>query len=88
MKKLLIALFSVLLMAGCASKNATMLGYEMDPVATANALWKEGDVIIQTSITLGDNVAREVRRVFLGVTTKGHYVVQEFYNNTDIQATS
>lgn len=81
MKKLLIALFGVLMLMGCAHST-----YKIDPVATANAPWEIGEVILERPFII-DNKPAPVHRVFLGMTSEGYYVVQEFYTLTDTKRT-
>lgn len=77
MKKLLIALLSVLVLAGCTAKDENTLPYEIDPVATASAPWKVGDIIWETSTRGGYYF--QLSRVFIGMTTDGGYLVRDEY---------
>lgn len=83
MKKLLIALFSVLIMVGCATKDENVLSYEIDPVATANAPWEVGDTVLSYRRTENEE-KREIDVLFLGTTLEGHIVLQDFYNINEL----
>lgn len=77
MRKRLIALFSVLVLGGCAIRGENTPTYEIDAAATANAPWEVGE-------NMG-NVACESKepcdRIFWGITTDGKEPVQIFFAN-------
>lgn len=74
MKKLLTILLFSFLLNGYAL--AEQPAYVIDKTATAVAPWKVGEIVLKE---------RETYRKFFGVTTKGHYVVQEFYRAGDVK---
>ena len=67
-------------MAGLVSAKS-INSIEIDEKATAQAPWKVGEKIPDTEIqtNLMKLSFQNVYRVFLGVTPKGYYVVQDFY---------
>lgn len=77
MKKLLAMLLFAFLLGGYAS--AEQSAYVVDEAATAAAPWKVGEVVVEGK--------GNVYRRFLGVTTQGYYVVQEFYQPEDVKST-
>lgn len=85
MKKLLITLFSILILAGCSTIEENALPYKIDRIATASAPWKLGEKILEEECIF-DAIYSECYRVFLGVMESGQVLVQEFYLN-DLKAT-
>lgn len=85
MKKLLL-LFSVFLLTACANDP-----YKIDPVATAKAPWKVGEIVLEEKIGIigveesneSNPSIRPIRkkRVFQGITIDGYFIVQEFYED-------
>lgn len=85
MKKLLVLLISFLPVLGYAQST----DYVIDEKATEEAPYKKGDIITDVNLTFssirsGMRDSSDVRisdayRVFLGVTDKGGYLVQDFY---------
>ncbi|CAK7059929.1 MAG: hypothetical protein MESAZ_01576 [Saezia sanguinis] len=72
MKKILTILFCVFVITGCSNDP-----YKIDSVATANAPWEKGEFIVNgfcSQAAIGWCV-----RVFLGITTDGKVLVQDFY---------
>lgn len=72
MKKILAIVCCIFVIAACSSDP-----YKIDPVATAKAPWGKDDIIVngfcsQTAIGW-------CTRVFLGITTDGKVLVQDFY---------
>lgn len=76
MKKLLIALFGALVLAGCATKDGNALSYEIDPIATANAPWEVGTKI-GSPTPCHENLYCDL--VYLGTLKDGRVLVQRFY---------
>ena len=71
--RLLLTLFlSVFLIPVCGA--AEPLTHEIDEQATAQALWKKGETITK-------DCCFDIK--FLGITTQGYYLVQEFYSDSD-----
>lgn len=74
---------SVLFFNACIAyaKNDTH-SFQIDKQVTAQALWKVGDTIAEGEIPLGSTDASRVYRKFLGMTSKGYFVVQDFYQES------
>lgn len=79
MKKLLITLFSALVLAGCANDP-----YKIDPVATAKAQWEVGELIFKEEPHFENSRYRK----FLGITDAGQVLIQEFYTRSGKKATN
>ena len=77
--RLLVAIFlTVFLLSGCTSKDD--FSYQLDKEATLNARWKVGSIL-----TYKRGPQREELLVqFLGITTQGYYLAQDFYLGTGI----
>lgn len=74
---------SVLFFNACIAyaKNDTH-SFQIDKQVTAQAPWKVGDTIAEGEIPLGSTDASRVYRKFLGMTSKGYFVVQDFYQES------
>ena len=76
-----VLLACLFLMAALASAKS-INGIEIDEKATAQAPWKEGKEVPNTrtdNADLGFLGRHDVYRIFLGITPKGYYLVQDFY---------
>ncbi|WP_339802471.1 toxin-antitoxin system YwqK family antitoxin [Saezia sanguinis] len=82
MKKVIVALFASFVMIACFATDETA-PYEIDTVATANAPWKVNELISVNEDA--SNHSYEVR--FLGVTTQGSCIIQEFHSSNALKAT-
>lgn len=71
MEKTFIALFSVLMLAGCANDL-----YKIDAVATANAQWEVGEVI-KSEEHEDDQVIIRQKWFFSGMTMDGAYLISD-----------
>lgn len=76
MRTLFILIFSSLLLVGCAGSTS----YEINKQATAQAPWSVGEIVYQSD-------SSPYVRKFLGMTTQGYYLVQDFYTGTKIKFT-
>jgi antitoxin component YwqK of YwqJK toxin-antitoxin module len=68
-----------LVLSAHAQEVSPTPAYELDTTATANAPWKVGEIIPNTRQTMYDGNTHYVYRKFLGMTTRGYYLVQDFY---------
>jgi len=85
MKRLLaVWLCSLALMAGASAQTG---GFQMDQAATAAAAWKVGQVTAKGALDMGEDDPVPVYRKFLGVTTEGYFLVQDFYQQGDKKLT-
>lgn len=75
-------LSALLLVAGLAYAQDNAQTYQIDEQATAQALWKVGEIIAEGEIPLGRTDASKVYRKFIGITNKGYFVVQDFYQES------
>ena len=85
MKKLFTTLLEILALSICFAGSAQ--AYKIDTTATANAPWKVGEVLVEIPFQIPAGTPTPVHRVFLGITTEGHYVVQELYTLTKTKRT-
>lgn len=79
MKKLFAVLLFAFLLGGYALAKQPV--DVIDEAATTAAPWKVGEIVAEH----GNGKSGGYRR-FLGVTTQGHYLVQEFYQEGDVKA--
>lgn len=61
--------------------------YQLDKQATAHAPWKPGSIIAEgkTFYKIKEPIA--IYRLFIGITDKGYYVVQNFYKHSNHKCT-
>lgn len=75
---------SALLSSACTAyaQNDT-LPYQIDEQATARAPWNVGDIVAKGEVLSGVFGNSKVYRKFIGITNKGYFVVQDFYQENN-----
>ena len=85
MKKWLVILLGAFVFAGCTTKenNPSSITTEsvakLDPVATANAPWKVGEVIIDNAQCHYPSSRRECYTIFLGILDNRNILIQDLF---------
>lgn len=77
---------ALLLCAHLAYAQETQAPYQIDQQATAQAPWKVDDII--TFPPMMTSEPNPYYRKFLGITTKGYFLIQDFYINSDQKFTT
>ncbi|WP_347253131.1 hypothetical protein [Leminorella grimontii] len=91
LKNCLLILFSLLALSGCTKTANVPTDIPLDQEATKAAPWKPGEIVAQGNgliyydIAGSKSVSRSypIYRAFVGVLPNGHYMVQEFYSDSD-----
>jgi len=94
MKRVLVVVLGIFMLMGCVStQGENALPFEIDPVATANAPWRVGEVVHEDVIDpddvsskffadlMGFDTRVVIQRVFQGVTNDGFYVAQDYFES-------
>lgn len=59
-----------------------LLRFQIDVQATAQALWKVGDIIAKAELKLNEDMIA-IYRKFIGVTRQSYFIVQDFYQQSN-----
>jgi len=63
------------------SQEESVLSHEIDPQATSQAPWSIGEIVYQGNTSTTPPLPYD--RKFLGITSQGDYLVQDFYQQSD-----